>query len=80
MKTDHWEEKNNGLERSFQFEDFIEAFAFLTKVGIVAEKQAHHPEIENVYNHVKLRLSTHDAGNKVTEKDHRLAQAINKLL
>lgn len=80
MKIDNWEEKNNGLERSFQFEDFIEAFGFLNRVALVAEKQGHHPEIQNVYNRVHLRLSTHDAGNTITDKDRTLASAINKLL
>ncbi len=80
MKIDNWEEKNNGLERSFQFEDFIEAFSFLNRVALVAEKLGHHPEIQNVYNRVHLRLSTHDAGNTITDKDRKLASAINKLL
>lgn len=74
-----WQEKNNKLVREFQFEDFITAFAFLTKVAILAEKQSHHPEIYNVYNTVKLSLSTHDAGDIVTEKDRKLAAAIDKL-
>jgi len=74
-----WQEQNNQLIREFQFKDFITAFAFLTKVAILAEKHNHHPEIYNVYNKVKLSLSTHDAGNVVTEKDRKLAAAINGL-
>ncbi|MEZ4884138.1 MAG: 4a-hydroxytetrahydrobiopterin dehydratase [Chitinophagales bacterium] len=74
-----WNEQNNKLVREFQFDDFITAFAFLTKVAILAEKHNHHPEIYNVYNKVKLSLSTHDAGDIVTEKDRKLAAAIDTL-
>ena len=74
-----WIELNNGLEREYLFADFKEAFAFLTKVAKLAEQHQHHPEISNVYNQVKLRLSTHDAGNNVTEKDYKLAKEINQL-
>lgn len=75
-----WQEKNNQLYRSFQFSDFEEAFAFMTKVALVAEKMDHHPNWTNVYNKVEIYLSTHDAGNVVTDKDHRLAKAIDGLL
>ncbi len=75
-----WTESNNYLQRSFKFKDFNEAFAFLTKVAILAEKQNHHPEIFNVYNKVEIKLQTHDAGNIVTEKDRKLAAAIDKIL
>ena len=74
-----WKEQNNKLVQEFQFDDFITAFAFLTKVAILAEKHNHHPEIYNVYNTVKLSLSTHDAGDIVTEKDRKLAAAIDEL-
>lgn len=73
----NWITKDNKLEKEFEFKDFIEAFSFLTKVAIAAEKQNHHPEIYNVYNKVKISLQTHDAGNVVTEKDHKLAKAID---
>lgn len=76
----NWITKDNKLEKEFTFKDFVEAFAFLTKVAIVAEKQNHHPEIYNVYNKVKISLQTHDAGNVVTEKDHKLAQTIDGFL
>jgi 4a-hydroxytetrahydrobiopterin dehydratase len=76
----NWITKDNKLEKEFIFKDFVEAFAFLTKVAIVAEKQNHHPEIYNVYNKVKISLQTHDAGNVVTEKDHKLAQTIDGFL
>ncbi len=72
-----WLTKDNKLVKEFLFKDFTEAFAFLTKVAIIAEKQNHHPEIYNVYNKVIISLQTHDAGNVVTEKDHKLAEAID---
>ena len=72
-----WKEENNQLKASFQFKDFIQAFAFMTEVAFHAEQQGHHPEWSNVYNQVQIALSTHDAGNIVTEKDHQLADAIN---
>lgn len=75
-----WQEQDNQLKRSFQFKDFITAWSFLTKVAIVAEKQNHHPHITNVYNKVELSLSTHDAGGIVTDKDRKLAAAIDTLL
>jgi 4a-hydroxytetrahydrobiopterin dehydratase len=75
-----WKEENNKLKRSFEFKNFSEAFAFMTRVALLAEKQDHHPFWTNVYNKVEIELNTHDAGDKVTEKDHKLAQAIDKLL
>ena len=74
-----WTEKNNELYRSFKFKDFNEAFSFMARVALVAEKMDHHPNWSNVYNTVEIRLNTHDAGGKVTEKDHKLASAIDKL-
>lgn len=68
------------IEKVFTFIDFSEAFAFMTRVALLAEKSNHHPEWTNVYNKVIIRLSTHDAGNEVTEKDYTLAAAINNLL
>jgi len=75
-----WEEKKNQLYRSFEFKNFREAFAFMTKVALVAEKMDHHPNWTNVYNKVEIYLSTHDAGDVITDKDHRLAKAIDGLL
>lgn len=75
-----WTESNNRLHRSFEFGDFSEAFAFMTRVAIEAEKQNHHPLWTNVWNKVDIWLSTHDAGDVVTEKDHQLAKAIDRLL
>jgi 4a-hydroxytetrahydrobiopterin dehydratase len=75
-----WTEENNRLSKTFAFSDFTEAFAFMTRVAFVAEKQNHHPNWSNVYNKVTIELTTHDAGNVVTEKDHKLAKAIDALL
>jgi 4a-hydroxytetrahydrobiopterin dehydratase len=74
-----WTEQNNQLKKTFRFKDFSEAFAFMTRVAFVAEKMNHHPEWKNVYNTVDISLSTHDAGNTVTDKDRKLAEAIDKL-
>jgi 4a-hydroxytetrahydrobiopterin dehydratase len=74
-----WTNINNGLERTFIFDNFIEAFSFMTKVALIAEAQQHHPEWSNVWNTVKIRLSTHDAGNIITEKDKKLAASIDDL-
>jgi 4a-hydroxytetrahydrobiopterin dehydratase len=74
-----WEEKNNTLYRKFQFKNFSEAFAFMTRVAFEAEKMDHHPNWSNVYNTVEISLSTHDAGDVVTEKDRKLAKKIDAL-
>ena len=74
-----WTEKNNKLVREFEFKDFVESFVFMAKVAILAEKMNHHPSWHNVYNTVTIELTTHDAGNIVTEKDRDLASAIDKL-
>ncbi len=74
-----WTEEQNRLYKKFQFSTFLEAFAFMTKVAKLAEAMNHHPRWTNVYNTVEIWLSTHDAGNIVTEKDRALAEAIDKL-
>jgi len=74
-----WTEQNNTLLRTFKFNNFIEAFSFMTEVAFHAEKQNHHPNWSNVYNSVVIELNTHDAGNTVTDKDHQLAAAIDKV-
>ena len=74
-----WIESGNRLKKTFTFKDFSEAFAFMTRVAMIAEKMDHHPLWTNVYNSVSFELSTHDAGDKVTEKDHRLARAIDQV-
>jgi 4a-hydroxytetrahydrobiopterin dehydratase len=73
-----WYFKNDGIEKKFVFENFLQAMGFMVQVGILAEKQGHHPEIFNVYNKVNLRLTTHDAGG-LTKKDFDLATAIEKV-
>jgi 4a-hydroxytetrahydrobiopterin dehydratase len=75
-----WQEIENKLYRKFQFRNFSEAFAFMTRVAIEAEKMDHHPLWTNVYNTVEIWLSTHDAGDIVTEKDHKLAKKIDALI
>ena len=75
-----WEEKNNTLYRKFEFRNFSEAFAFMTRVALEAEKMDQHPDWSNVYNKVEISLSTHSAGDIVTEKDRKLAKKIDGLL
>jgi 4a-hydroxytetrahydrobiopterin dehydratase len=75
-----WQQENNRLKNTFKFKNFTDAFAFMTKVALVAEKMDHHPTWTNTYNIVSIELSTHDAGNVVTDKDHKLATAIDKLI
>jgi 4a-hydroxytetrahydrobiopterin dehydratase len=75
-----WSETNNTLYRKIEFKDFNEAFGFMTRVAMVAEKMNHHPKWTNVWNTVELWLSTHDAGDIVTEKDRKLAEKIDSLL
>ncbi|MDZ4716612.1 MAG: 4a-hydroxytetrahydrobiopterin dehydratase [Cytophagales bacterium] len=74
-----WTTENNKLKKSFEFKDFSAAFAFMTRVALAAEKMDHHPTWSNTWNRVDIELSTHDAGNTVTGKDHALAAAIDKL-
>lgn len=75
----NWIEKENMLTKSFEFKDFTEAFAFMMRVAFLAEEQNHHPNWSNVYNTVNISLTSHDAGNTVTEKDHKLAKAIDSI-
>lgn len=74
-----WVQENNRLKKTFKFKDFVSAFGFMTKVALIAEKMDHHPQWTNVYNTVSFELSTHDAGDVVTEKDQKLAKAIDAL-
>ena len=75
-----WKEENNKLYRKFEFKNFSEAFGFMTRVALQAEKMDHHPLWTNVYNIVEVWLSTHDAGNIITEKDRALAKKIDGLV
>lgn len=74
-----WKEEDNKLKKEFEFNDFVDAFGFMSKVAIVAEKMNHHPNWTNVYNTVSFELNTHDAGDIVTDKDRKLAEEIDKL-
>lgn len=75
-----WHETDNTLHRQFTFDGFSEAVAFMNKVAAVADEMNHHPKIHNTYNKVELWLSTHDAGDVVTEKDHEFARRVDQLL
>ena len=75
-----WKEQENKLTQTFKFKDFSEAFAFMTRVAMLAEQHGHHPNWSNVWNTVNIELTTHDEGNTITEKDRKLAKAIDKLV
>ena len=75
-----WEERDGHLHRSFEFADFREAFAFMTRVAFIAEQYGHHPDWSNVYNRVDIALTTHDSGNVVTEMDRTVAAAIDDIV
>lgn len=75
-----WKEVDNRLTKTFTFRDFNEAFGFMARVAMIAEKMNHHPTWTNTWNKVSFELSTHDAGNKVTDRDRKLADAIDKLI
>ena len=74
-----WTHENDMLSREWWFTDFSEAFAFMTRVALLAEQADHHPNWSNVYNTVRIGLTSHDAGNVVTEKDTSLARRINQI-
>ena len=74
-----WNEIENRLSREFVFTDFSEAFGFMSRVALAAEKLDHHPEWSNVYNKVRITLTTHSEGHIVTEKDRELARIINRI-
>jgi len=74
----NWSFVDNAIEKNYSFKNFVEALIFINKVGAIAEKMNHHPELFNVYNKVKLRLTTHDA-NGVTQKDFDLAAAVDAI-
>ena len=75
-----WKEENNKLYKKFTFKNFSEAFAFMTRVAIEAEKMDHHPTWTNTWNAVEIWLNTHSAGNTVTDKDRELAKKIDALV
>jgi 4a-hydroxytetrahydrobiopterin dehydratase len=74
-----WKEENNALHKTFVFKTFAEAMAWMVKAGYGIEKMNHHPEWTNVYNKIMVKLTTHDAGNTVTEKDRELAALLDTL-
>lgn len=78
VQLNDWTFKHNSIQKDFLFKNFQEALSFIVRIGILAEKQNHHPEITNVYNKVSLRLTTHDSDG-VTEKDVTLAATIDKI-
>ncbi len=78
-KLEGWEYVDGAIETSFQFKNFKEAFAVMTRIAFECEAQNHHPDWSNVYNSLNIRLNTHDAGG-VTEKDFELAHAIEKII
>lgn len=75
-----WEEKDSRLYKKFTFKDFSQAFAFMTRVALEAEKIDHHPLWTNIYNKVEIWLNTHDAGDVVTDKDWKLAEKIDEII
>jgi 4a-hydroxytetrahydrobiopterin dehydratase len=75
-----WQEADGTLRRELRFADFGEAFAFMTRVAILAERHDHHPDWSNSWNRVTIVLTTHDAGSVVTERDRLLAAAIDEIL
>jgi 4a-hydroxytetrahydrobiopterin dehydratase len=74
-----WKEINNQLYQKFDFKDFNSAFGFMSRVALAAEKIDHHPKWTNVWNVVEIWLSTHDAGNIITDKDRKLALLIEEI-
>jgi 4a-hydroxytetrahydrobiopterin dehydratase len=76
---DGWEERDGRLHRELEFADFSEAFAFMTRVALLAEKLDHHPDWSNAWNRVTIDLTSHDVG-ELTRRDVRMAEAINLLL
>ena len=77
-KLDNWKKEPEKIVKHYTFKDFVEAFAFLQKVAVLAEEHNHHPHIINVYNRVTLELTTHDSMS-LTDKDYKLAAAIDSL-
>lgn len=75
----NWKEIDNALHKTFVFEDFTAAIAWMVKASFAIEKLNHHPEWRNVYNKVEVKLTTHDAGNRITDNDYALAEALDKI-
>lgn len=79
MATSDWSEANGALTRHFEFEDFVQAFGFVTRVALLAQRKNHHPDISISWNQVTVTSSSHDVGNTVTDRDRDLAAAIDEL-
>jgi 4a-hydroxytetrahydrobiopterin dehydratase len=79
-KLFEWTEVSNKLEKEFEFKDFTQALEFINELAKICEEQNHHPEINWIYNKVKITLSTHDAGDTITEKDLELSKSIDELI
>jgi 4a-hydroxytetrahydrobiopterin dehydratase len=79
VNSSHWPEIDGRLYREFTFADFAQAFAFMERVAVLAEELDHHPDWSNSWNKVTISLVSHDVG-RITERDHRLASAIDRLL
>ena len=78
-KNPSWIIDNKTIKKEFKFENFIEAFGFMSQVALLSEKIDHHPDWQNIYNKVKINLTTHDKGG-ITTNDIKLAEAIDKLI
>ena len=74
-----WTIYNKTIKKEFKFDNFIEAFGFMSKVALLSEKMDHHPDWQNTYNKVKINLTTHDQGG-ITTNDIKLAESIDKLI
>lgn len=74
-----WKEENHALVKEFEFETFEDAISWMMRASKVIEKQNHHPEWTNVYNKVHVKLTTHDSGNTITQKDRTLAQLLDEV-
>ena len=74
-----WQLEGSKLLKTYKFRDFKAALLFINQVGAIAEDHDHHPEIHNIWNRVSLRLCTHDAGDRITEKDLTLARALQSI-
>ncbi len=79
VKLSNWNLRNDKLHREFEFTSFVEAFGFISQVALLAEKLGHHPELFNVYNRVRIDLTTHDVGG-ISERDVQMAEAIDALV
>ncbi len=78
-KNPSWSLSNKSIKKQFIFDNFVNAFSFMTKVALLSEKMDHHPNWQNVYNKVKIELTTHDKGG-ITNNDIKLAESIDKLI